>query len=177
MRTTERPAGGKESRSLKAIIRLGQHLGRGNCQISFNVLKDTFIEIGENKRTESDHEATGLDEFLVRFHFGLLDDLDGKKVLDFGCGYGGKAVELARRLPTSFVVGIEPHQKKIDKAEDFARRKGVTNCAFRLCTQNSVPLPDQAVDAVVCHEVLEHVHDPAIVIVEMHRVLKKGGKA
>ena len=168
---------GKESRTLKALIRLGQHLGRGNCQVSFNVLKDTFVESGENRRTESDHEATGLDEFLVRFDSSFLDELNQKRILDFGCGYGGKAVELARRLPASFVVGIEPHQKKIDKANEFAARKGVANCEFRLCTQESVPLPDQSVDAVVCHDVLEHVQDPSIVLNEMHRVLKRGGKA
>ena len=161
---------------LKALIRLSQHIGRGNSTISFNVLKETFIEEGPNKRTESDHEATGLDDFLSRFHSGFLDDLAGKTILDFGCGYGGKAVELARRLPSAFVIGIEPHQKKIVKAKDFALRQGVGNCEFRLCTQESVPLPDESIDAIVCHDVLEHVHDPAVVLREMHRVLKSKGR-
>jgi ubiquinone/menaquinone biosynthesis C-methylase UbiE len=176
MRQTDPPVRVRESRTLAGLIRLGQYLGRGNSRNSFNVLQDTFVESGENKRTESDHEATGLDEFLVRFP-RLLEELTGKRVLDFGCGYGGKAVELARRLPGSYVIGIDVHQKKIDKGQDFGARKGVANCEFRLCTQESVPMPDQSVDAVVCHDVLEHVREPAIVISEMHRVLKKDGKA
>lgn len=168
---------GRQSLVLKGLIRLSQHIGRGNSKISFNVLQETFVDKGPDKRTESDHEATGLDEFLDRFDPPIIDKLKGRTILDYGCGYGGKAVELARRLPTSKVIGIEPHHKKIDKANDFAQRKDARNTQFLLCTQSTVPLPDQSVDAIVCHDVLEHVSDPGVVLREMHRVLRDGGKA
>jgi SAM-dependent methyltransferase len=167
----------KRSLTLIALIRLSQHIGRGNFKQSFNVLKETFVEQGPRKFTESDHEAKGLDEFLVRFPSSLLTDLRDKCILDFGCGYGGKAVELSQRLPTATIIGIEPHVKKIEKAIDFAMRRRSTNCRFELCSQQSIPLPDSSVDAIVCHDVLEHVHHPADTIREMHRVLRPGGRA
>ena len=159
------------SLTLEGMIRLSQHTKRGSCPISFNALQGTFT----SEKTESDHEAQGLDEFLVRFP-KLLAELAGRRVLDFGCGYGGKAVALAARVPTAHIVGIDVHQKKVDKGYDFARRRGVTNVAFQLCTQDTVPLADSSVDAVVCHDVLEHVHRPDVTFAELHRVMTPGGR-
>lgn len=40
---------------------------------------------------------------------------------------------------------------------------------------HQVPLPSASVDAVLVQAVLEHVLDPALVVTEIHRVLKDGG--
>jgi SAM-dependent methyltransferase len=157
---------------LEAIIRLSQHTKRGSCKVSFNALQGSFT----SERTESDHEAKGLDEFLVRFQPSILPGLAGMRVLDFGCGYGGKSVELASRVPSAFVTGIDIHQKKVDRGCDFARRRGVANVGFKLCTQNEIPLDDDSVDAVVCHDVLEHVHRPDVTFRELARVMKPGAR-
>jgi ubiquinone/menaquinone biosynthesis C-methylase UbiE len=39
----------------------------------------------------------------------------------------------------------------------------------------TIPLPDQAVDANMCTEVLEHIPDPLAAIKEFNRLLKPGG--
>jgi len=41
----------------------------------------------------------------------------------------------------------------------------------------NIPLADSSCDAVTCNAVIEHVPDPAVLISEMHRVLKPGGYA
>jgi ubiquinone/menaquinone biosynthesis C-methylase UbiE len=163
--------------ALAALIRLSQHIGRGNFKFSFNVLQDTFVHEGAQKFTESDHEAKGLNEFFQRFPAGLLDEFAGKRILDLGCGYGGKAVETALRLPSSLVIGVEPHHKKIAKAREFAERRGARNCQFELCTQDSIPLDTGSIDVIMCHDVLEHVANPEVTLKEMHRVLRRGGTA
>lgn len=162
---------------LEGIIRLSQHTTRGNCKVSFNVLQSSFVETGPAKRTEADHEATGLDEFLTRFDPSILPALAGKQVLDFGCGYGGKAVELASRVPTAVVTGVDQHQKKMDRGTEYAARRGVPSARFVLCTQDHIPLDDASIDAVVCHDVMEHVHRPDVTLSEMARVLRPGGRA
>jgi ubiquinone/menaquinone biosynthesis C-methylase UbiE len=73
-------------------------------------------------------------------------------------------------------VGVEVHQHKVEKGDDFSRRVGVANCTFALGTQNRIPLEDGAVDAIVSHDVIEHVHDPAMVMAELHRVLAPNGR-
>jgi nitroreductase/SAM-dependent methyltransferase len=39
-----------------------------------------------------------------------------------------------------------------------------------------IPLSDNSTDVITCYERLEHFHDPAKLLSEMHRVLKPGGK-
>jgi ubiquinone/menaquinone biosynthesis C-methylase UbiE len=41
---------------------------------------------------------------------------------------------------------------------------------------HNIPLPGASIDAVICHSVLEHVHNPIKAMEEIYRVLKPGGK-
>lgn len=45
-----------------------------------------------------------------------------------------------------------------------------------VCDITSIPLPDGALDAILCTEVIEHVVDPMTVLAEFHRLLKPGGR-
>lgn len=41
---------------------------------------------------------------------------------------------------------------------------------------HDIPFADDAFDNILCTELLEHTHSPHVVVDEMHRVLKPGGK-
>lgn len=40
---------------------------------------------------------------------------------------------------------------------------------------HAIPLPDNSVDSIICHCVLEHVEDPIRAVKELYRILKLGG--
>lgn len=41
---------------------------------------------------------------------------------------------------------------------------------------HNIPLPNDSIDAIICSSVLEHVKDPVRAVLELKRILKKGGK-
>jgi SAM-dependent methyltransferase len=126
---------------------------------------------------QADLEASQFGEF---FSYFSMPEITGwfrnKVVLDLGSGYGGKTVEYVMTLGAREVHGIEPVEKHVYLSEQYAKARNVTNCHFKVCDQNIIPFADESFDAVVSHDVLEHVADPRITLQEIHRVLKPKGK-
>lgn len=86
-----------------------------------------------------------------------------QKVLDAGAGEARFAVYFSRHfyLALDACVG--------NSLWDYSRIQVVGDLA-------ALPLRDGAVDSVLNIQVLEHVKDPGMVIRELHRVLKPGGR-
>jgi ubiquinone/menaquinone biosynthesis C-methylase UbiE len=103
---------------------------------------------------------------------------NGKMILDFGSGYGGKTVGYGQLFPSASIIGVEPFEEHISISNSFLDSvSGVSNVRFALCNQHSIPISSNSVDIVFSHDVLEHVENPIITIAELHRVLKPGGTA
>ena len=71
-------------------------------------------------------------------------------------------------------------------AQDFGQYSGTGEIGLQTGNWNNsnldivsditaIPLPDHAVDAIMCTEVLEHIPDPLAVIKEFSRLVKPGG--
>lgn len=102
----------------------------------------------------------------------LLDYLEldpGLDVLDAGCGMGFHlvAMELLRDVRAT---GLDSDPERLG----FAARQGL---AARLLTGDvqRLPFDDSSFDRVLMSEVLEHVPDDALALLEAHRVLRAGG--
>lgn len=93
-------------------------------------------------------------------------------ILEVGSGLGLLAREIARRRPRSKVLGIEYSRKQIDRADTG----GLPNLRFEQGDAHALKLEDSRFDVVYCRWLLEHVADPAKVLLEMRRVLKPGGR-
>lgn len=104
---------------------------------------------------------------------------DGQTVVDYGCGPGGLAVELARRIgSTGKVVGLDINADFLERTHARAADEGVAErIETRLLTNDTLPVDTHVADRVVCKNVLEYVPDPQAIIHEFHRVLQPGGIA
>jgi len=99
---------------------------------------------------------------------GVLQELRGKIVVDFGCGDGHEAIELAQNCVAQ-VFGIDNREPALRRAQDNAKRAGVQDvCVF---STEAV----QGVDAIISLDGFEHFDDPGAVLQTMHDLLKPGG--
>jgi SAM-dependent methyltransferase len=94
-------------------------------------------------------------------------------LLDVGCGTGALSLGLAAQ--TGRVTGVDIDSGDLDEARAHAARLGVRNAEFSEASAYALDLPDDHVDAVFAHSVLEALERPAAALHEMVRVLKPGG--
>lgn len=99
----------------------------------------------------------------------FLNQIPGKTIIDFGCGKGAEAIEMAK-LGASLVIGIDIQEKHLQTARERAISAGVQDrCVFSTSTT-------ELVDLVVSIDAFEHFDDPARILGIMHGLLKHGGE-
>jgi len=87
-----------------------------------------------------------------------------ENILDAGCGRGLLFLMLGRTG-----TGLDaPH------IVETCRQRGIDAYPVNL-EQEKFPLPDCSFDIVTCLEVIEHFTSPGLMLLEIRRVLKKGG--
>lgn len=95
-------------------------------------------------------------------------------IVDVGCGFGRSFKMLNDRFRPIRMVGIDLDSNMIAGASLEAKRQGLT-IELRSASSSSLPLADQSVDMVFCHQTFHHLVDQHKVLSEFHRVLKLGG--
>lgn len=105
--------------------------------------------------------------------FSLMDVKPGKTSLDVGCGTGNYTIELAKRgLKTT---GIDSSEEMLALAEEKARRKGL-EITFQRADAMNLPFPESSFEMVISTGLLCFLVEPETALIEMHRVLKPGGR-
>lgn len=103
----------------------------------------------------------------------------GEKILDVGSGLGQFSRAMARASGKT-VLGIEGSDKQIREAVRQAEKDGEEGTVeFRKGDARELPLRDDewgTFDVAVTRFVLEHVPNPLIVVKEMARAVKPGGR-
>ena len=103
-----------------------------------------------------------------------LASLQGKRVLDVGCGGGILADSMARR--GADVLGIDLAAKPLKVAQLHAIEAATPRIAYReVAVEALAEEMPQAFDVITCMEMLEHVPDPASVVAACERLLKPSG--
>lgn len=100
---------------------------------------------------------------------GIWDRIRGKTVLDFGCGSGTEAVEMAEH-GASRVIGVDIDEPSLLRAKQQAQERGVSDrTVFARQT-------DEPVDVIVSLDAFEHFADPDAILRTMAQRLRPGGE-
>ena len=106
-------------------------------------------------------------------HVATGISIEGKDVLEVGCGRGGGASYIARYLHPRKMVGVDRNSSAIRfDQRHYAAQK---NLEFIVADAHKLPFEDNSFDAVVNIESAQHYKDVDRFLSEVHRVLKPGG--
>jgi SAM-dependent methyltransferase len=116
------------------------------------------------------HRGTSVEiEHQARYRWAATL-VEGKEVLDAGCGTGWGAGILAR-AGAARVIGVDRSELAITHGQ-----AGLEDLVeLRLGDLCALDLPDESFDVVVCFEAIEHLEDPSSALDHFRRVLRPDG--
>jgi ubiquinone/menaquinone biosynthesis C-methylase UbiE len=95
-------------------------------------------------------------------------------VLDVGCGCGLSFQLLHERFAPGKIIGVDVCSEMLEAARVASKRIGVPVDLHRAdCV--ALPLADESVDLVFCHQTFHHLVAQEDALKEFHRVLRRGG--
>jgi SAM-dependent methyltransferase len=98
----------------------------------------------------------------------IWEAIRGKVVIDFGCGIGAEAIEMARG-GADRVIGMDIRPSVLERAREAAEDADMaTRCSF--CARTDI-----VADMVVSLDAFEHFDDPAEIFRVMRRLIKPDG--
>jgi ubiquinone/menaquinone biosynthesis C-methylase UbiE len=125
---------------------------------------------------EDDHDTSPWHE-MVKAHL-RDEDLNGRRVLEIGCGRGGFTCWLARqaRPDPPALTAADFSQNALDRAQSQADRLGLDRISWSQEDIQRLSFPDACFDTVISCETIEHVPGVAQAVGELARVLRPGGR-
>ena len=91
-------------------------------------------------------------------------------VLDLGCGQATISIGLSETVPNGRVVGVDIDRYDLAVGRRNAAAMDRGNLAFAAADGRRLPFGDH-----LCHSVLETLSDAASVLVELRRIIRRGG--
>jgi ubiquinone/menaquinone biosynthesis C-methylase UbiE len=108
---------------------------------------------------------------------GQMGDVNGKRVLDVGCGTGTLDILVKQKYPASDVVGLDGDSRILEVARSKVKEHGF-EIQFEQGMSFDLPYPDESFDVVLTSLMLHHLSrdDKQKTAAEMCRVLRRGGR-
>lgn len=117
-------------------------------------------------------EAATTEKYFIPYLSEFMDVGD-ISVLEVGCGEGGNLLPFARR--GCLVVGVDLSEQRVRQAESFFSRE----CAAGTFVCDDVMHyrgDGRLFDLIVCHDVVEHIHEKGKMLLALKRLLAPGGR-
>jgi arsenite methyltransferase len=108
----------------------------------------------------------------------LLGRIDpGSVVLDLGCGAGTDLLIAAQMTgPAGRVIGVDMTTAMLSRAQASADAMGLESVELHEALIESLPVEDALVDVVISNGVIDLLPDKDVVLDEVDRVLRPGGR-
>lgn len=97
---------------------------------------------------------------------------NGQCVCDYGCGDGALTYLCYQNNRNGQVIGVEPEPAGRSLALEALRKR---NAKVAILDSSEAVLGGSQ-DVVICAEVIEHVSEPAVLLKELARILKRGAR-
>lgn len=111
--------------------------------------------------------------YIMPFTLEKLGDVQGKHILDLGCGEGGYSRALAQK--GAIVTSADCSKAMVEYAEQKAAEEGLT-IDHHVCNASALnDIETNRYDVVLCSMMLMDVEDLDGTLKEIHRVLKPSG--
>lgn len=101
-------------------------------------------------------------------------ELEGRRIVDVGCGGGILSEALARA--GAEVLGIDLSEELLDVADLHSLESGVAVGYRKISAEALAAERPESFDVVTCMEMLEHVPDPPSVVRACAQLVKPGGR-
>jgi ubiquinone/menaquinone biosynthesis C-methylase UbiE len=102
----------------------------------------------------------------------------GQRVLDVACGTGLVTLRAAALVaPNGTVIGTDLSEEMVVTAREVARTRRIASVTFERMDAEEILFDADAFDVALCALGLMYAPDPEKAVVEMHRVLRPGGRA
>ena len=110
----------------------------------------------------------------LRLHYiNKIVELDGKKVLDIGCGGGILAESMVKK--GARVKGIDLSEAPLAVAKIHAKEQNLNIEYDAISAEELADNDPESYDVVTCMEMLEHVPDPSAIVNACANLTKPGG--
>jgi demethylmenaquinone methyltransferase/2-methoxy-6-polyprenyl-1,4-benzoquinol methylase len=108
----------------------------------------------------------------------MLSPLEGERILDLAGGTGDLTQRILKRThQRAEVILSDINFNMLQEGVRRLDRKGCFNVNYGVLNAESLPFPNQSLDAVIIGFGLRNVRDQEAALQEMHRVLKPNGRA
>ncbi len=104
-------------------------------------------------------------------------DIAGASVLDIGCGAGGVDLALVRGHGAGYVTGIDVEDGVLTRARELVAAAGLAGrIGLVKVWPGPMPFPPGSFDVVFSKDSIVHIPDKQMLMEEVARVLKPGGR-
>jgi len=114
---------------------------------------------------------------LTDYCIEKIGDINGKKVLEIGCGNGIQALYIMEKYKPSEIIGVDLNEDNIKIAQKELEKRDIKNVRFIVGNaQELFDIDGSSIDIVLNIESAFHYPDKKLFIEQIHKVLIPGKK-